>query len=61
MAIIQLLIQLIPLIKSLVALFVKTPEEKRLQLITNVHAAIKDPKLAAGDTSDLENLIKKGK
>jgi hypothetical protein len=50
------LIQLLPLIKALISLFVKSPEEKRRDWILGVHSAIKKAS-DSGDTSQLESLI----
>lgn len=50
------LIELIPIIKALLGLFIKTPEEKRRAFIMDLHGAIKSAQ-ETGDTSAIEKLI----
>jgi len=59
-ATLQALISLIPIIKQLLALFTKTPAEKRDQLVTDLHSAFAKAE-TDNDTSDLEALIRRGK
>lgn len=58
---IQAFIQLIPIIKQLLGLFIKTPEEKRLKLISDLHNAFNKAKETEGDTSLIEEIIRSGR
>jgi hypothetical protein len=58
---INAIIQLIPIFKKLLDLFIQSPEEKRLKLISDLHDAFNKAKDSGGDTSFIEDLIRKGK
>lgn len=58
---IQALLQLIPIIKKLLDLFIQSPEEKRLKLISDLHSAFEKAKNSGGDTTILEDIIRRGR
>lgn len=58
---IKLVVSLLPLFQTIISWFVKTPAEKRSALIVDLHEAFKKAKESGGDTSLIEEMIKKGR
>jgi len=54
---IEALLALLPIIKALLSLFIKTPKEKRKEMLLSVHQAVQKAS-ETGNTSDIEGLIK---
>lgn len=50
-----------PYIQTLLDLWVKTPEEKRDQLVSDLHKGFQKAAETQGDTSDIENTIAGGR
>lgn len=50
-----------PYIQTLLDLWIKTPAEKRDQLVSDLHKAVQKASETSGDTSDIENIISGGR
>lgn len=59
--ILTIILQVIPLIVKLIGLLKNTPEQDREKIIVDLHNAFNKAQETGGDTSAIEEIIKRGK
>ena len=60
-AIVKLALEVISIVREVIAKFEKTPEEKRRESIGKVHDAIKEVRKDPGFTDSIERIVNRGK